>query len=608
MYDKICNFAKLKGLSIKPNRKPAKILCYVCIDSNGIYIGLDVVDKKPVPSKLIPDFGSHVSGKNSANAIVEKSATIFDVNTLKHKSYMEVMERGIDSSVSLCAIHTFLLNYETDSMLYDRVQDDLKSYEVKDTDTVSFSVDGTFVEDMEDDWNDWLLEQVAAFSGKLDTPLIISSISGELQESVPADNGPVIQNVTDGKTRAAFGLGYPCSFAGAYAQSCWSYGFSGGIGLQLGKEDANNFAAGIEYLLSNKEYHNDNFHLIYFYDKEVDNIIMDSLQISDDDLFILEDDVTAHKPVLSKILSAVISGQMPQFPNDDAEYYMACFSGANRRYYLSHAINGHYADLVKNLYHWYYDTSIETGYGQKCIQNFYNIFVQYVSKLSGTKDDKKPKNDKNIFEAIEKEFSDVKFDLLNAIYQNKQIPYILYDKAIYRAMKCASIFKDNEFLQKICVYVQIIKCYLLRKGYEIMSEVNCNVSPAYACGKLFAAYEQIQWFYYNRDNSNRGNVNKNLVQSYFAAVMKQPGVIFPKIAELGTVYFNKLTDGSKSYFTDVFGEISAEIGSTFPAVFSDVDKGAFVLGYYQQKAAFKKRNTDKKLSTDIDVEKENEDE
>ena len=592
MYDKICNFAKLKGLSIKPNRKPVKILCYVCIDSNGTYVGLDVVDKKTVPPKLIPDFGSHVSGKNSANAIVEKSATIFDVSTLKHKSYMEVMERGIDSSVSLCAIHTFLLNYEADSVLYDRVQDDLKSYEVKDTDTVSFSIDGVFVEDMEDDWNDWLLEQVASFSGKLDTPLIISSISGELQESVPIKNGPVIQNITDGSAKNAFGLTkYPCSFAGAYAQSCWSYGFSGGIGLQLGKEDANNFAAGIEYLLSNKEYHNDNFHLIYFYDKEVDNIIMDSLQISDDDLFILEDDVATHKSVLSKILSAVISGQMPQFPNDDAEYYMACFSGANKRYYLSHTTKGRYIDLVQNLYHWYDDTSIETGFGRKCITNFYSIFKQYVSNPGGT-------GDKNIFEAIEKEFSDVKFDLLNSIYQNQQIPYLLYDRAVGCVMTDVSS-KKNPLLD---VYVQIIKCYLLRKGYEIMPEVTCNVSPAYACGKLFAAYEQIQWLY------NRGDVNKNLAQSYFAAVMKQPGAIFPKIAELGTVYFNKLTDGNKSYFTDVFGEISAEIGSTFPAVFSDVDKGAFVLGYYQQKAAFKKRNTDKKLSTDIDVEKENEDE
>ena len=324
------------------------------------------------------------------------------------------------------------------------------------------------------------------------------------------------------------------------------------------------------------------------------------MQVSDDDLLILEDDVASHKPVLSKILSAVTSGQMPQFPNDDAEYYMACFSGANRRYYLSHVINGHYADLVKNLYHWYYDTSIETGFGQKCVTNFYSIFAQYVSKLSDTKNDKKSKNNKNIFEAIEKEFSDVKFDLLNSIYQNKQIPYILYDKTIYRVMKCA--VSNVDFLSNICIYAQIIKCYLLRKGYEIMPEVTCNVSPAYACGKLFASYEQIQWLY------NRGNVNKNLAQSYFAAVMKQPGAIFPKIAELGTVYFNKLTDGSKSYFTDVFGEISAEIGSTFPAVFSDVDKGAFVLGYYQQKAAFKKRNTDKKLSTDIDVEKENEDE
>lgn len=591
MYNEICNFAKLKGLSVKKNRKTSKISCYVILDSDGNYLGLDVPDKKSDPT-LIPDFGSYAATQKYANAIVEKCVNIFDTGTIKHKSYMEVMERGIDSSVSLCAIHTFLSNYETDSVLCDRVQADLKSYGIKDNDVVSFSIDGVPVEDMEDDWNDWLLEQIAAFhAGKSDVPLIISSISGELQESVPARAGISIKNVPN-DAKAVFGLGRPCFFTAAKYASYQSYGFDGGLGLQIGQEDAENFAAGIEYLLSHKEYHDKNFQLIYFYDKEVDNVIMESLMngtdVSDDDLSALEDSVMIHKSVLSDILSAVISGKEPHFADSDAEYYMAKFVCPASRYYLSHAVKGRYVDLLKNLCQWYSDTLIDTGFAKKCAVKFYGLLMKCVSKPTVSK----------VAEQVEKEFSDVKFSLLTAIYQNQQIPYLLYDRAVGRVVTDVSS-KKNPLLD---VYVQIIKCYLLRKGYEIMPEVTCNVSPAYACGKLFAAYEQIQWLY------NRGDVNKNLAQSYFAAVMKQPGAIFPKIAELGTVYFNKLSDGSKSYFTDVFGEISAEIGSTFPAVFSDVDKGAFVLGYYQQKAAFKKRNTDKKLSTDIDVKKENEDE
>lgn len=592
MYNEICNFAKLKGLSVKKNRKTSKISCYVILDSDGNYFGLDVPDKKSVPTKLIPDFGPHAATQKYANAIVEKCINIFDTSTIKHKSYMEVMKRGIDSSISLYAIYTFLLNYETDSVLYDKVQDDLKSYGVKDNDVVSFSIDGVCVEDMEDDWNNWLLEQIVAFqAGKSDAPLIVSSISGELQESVPAKAGAAIKNVPN-DAKAAFGLGRPCFFTAAKYASYQSYGFDGGLGLQMGQEDAENFAAGIEYLLSDEEYHDKNFQLIYFYDREVDNVIMESLMnstdVSDEDLSELEDSVVVHKSVLSDILSAVISGKVPQFPNDDAEYYMAKFVCPASRYYLSHAVKGRYVDLLKNLYHWYDDTLIETGSGPKCVTKFYGLLTKCVSKPTGSK----------VTELVEKELSDVKFSLLTAIYQNQQIPYILYDRAVGRVVIDVSS-KKNPLLD---VYVQIIKCYLVRKGYEIVSDIKCNVSPAYACGKLFAAYEQIQWLY------NHGDVNKNLAQSYFAAAMKQPGVIFPKIAELGTVYFNKLSNGNKFYFTDVFGEISAEIGSTFPAVFSDEDKGAFVLGYYQQKAAFKKRNTDKKLSTDIDVEKENEDE
>ena len=57
-----------------------------------------------------------------------------------------------------------------------------------------------------------------------------------------------------------------------------------------------------------------------------------------------------------------------------------------------------------------------------------------------------------------------------------------------------------------------------------------------------------------------------------------------------------LTFKKQGIIIDLIGEISSEIGTTFPSRFDDDNKGAFVLGYYQQRAAFRKFYTADKQS------------
>ena len=134
------------------------------------------------------------------------------------------------------------------------------------------------------------------------------------------------------------------------------------------------------------------------------------------------------------------------------------------------------------------------------------------------------------------------------------------------------------------IYVQIIKAYLIRKGYEIMTSVSKNVNVPYACGKLFATYEQLQYKYVKGRKLNR-----NLAQSYFSAAMKTPGKVFPMLGEKSVVYLNsEALDKSRVYFSRLIGDIMVEIGTEIPSRFSKDEQGCFVLGYYQQKAEFLK--------------------
>ena len=602
MYKEICDFARLKGLVIKENRKTSTIAGYVVLDSNGDYHGIEVVEKKMREQKLIPDFGSKSRNAKQSNPIVEKLDYIFNKDAKKHASYLSTIETGIDSCKSLRAIHKFLTCYESDDSFYDSIQTDLQNSGLKPTDNISFRIDGKCVEDMEDDWNDWLIERMASFdSDKASADMIISSISGQLQESCPAQNGPAITNVPN-DAKAAFGLGHPGYIAAAKYPSYESYGFDKATGLQIGIDDAKSLVAGFEFLLGNDDYRNKDFKLLYFYDKEVDNIIKESLQrnvdvndIDDEELEKLDDVIDAHKSVLSNILSAVRTGVKPQFDDVDANYYMVNFDiPSDSRYYLSNEVHGKYNDLIENLYKWYKDSSIFTGFDIRCTTKFYAMLAKCISKPNLKDDD-----DSDVSSAVNAEFSRVKMDLLYAIYHNKQIPHILYDRALRRVAVDMSVNSSSDGKKKSInnVYAQIIKCYLTRKGYNIMPELMSNVNQAYACGRLFAAYEQMQWLY------NRKKLNKNLAQSYFSAAMKQPAVIFPQIAELGVVYFNNMNGAARCYYTDLLGEISSEIGDAFPKSFSNDEQGSFILGYYQQRADFRKKF--KKQETESDV---NEDE
>ena len=612
MYKEICDFARLKGLVMKENRKSSTIAGYVVLDSNGDYHGIETIDKKLREQKLIPDFGSYSRVEKQSNPVVEKVDYIFNKTAKKHESYISTVSSGACFCESFKSVHKFLCNYESDDDFYDTVQDDLQHSGLKDSDVISFRIDGICIEDMEDDWNDWLVRQMSDFkSGKSASDIIVSSVSGELQESCPAAGGPAIANVPK-DVKGAFGLGRAAYIAAAKYPSYCSYGFDKALGLQVGIDDAKSLVAGFEFLLSNEDYHNKDFQLVYFYDKEVDNIIHDSLQcginlddIDEDALDELEDDINSHKSVLSDILTAVRTGVKPCFTDNDANYYMVNFNVPSAgRYHISNETYGKYKDLLENLYKWYCDTSIFTGFGVSCITKFYYMLMKCITNpnLEGSK----------AFEAVESEFSRVKMDLLYAIYHDTQIPYVLYDRALRRVIVDASVSKQkndsgstgNTKIKDIHnVYVQIIKCYLIRKGYDIMPELMNDVNQAYACGKLFATYEQMQWLH------NRKDLNKNLSQSYFAAAMKQPSVIFPQLAELGVVYLNSLDSvPAKAYYTDLLGAISGEIGTQFPKSFNSDEQGSFVLGYYQQKAAFKssaKKNaenvTDKQCEEDKEI-------
>lgn len=601
MFKEIVEYARQKNLVSVENRRNSKISAYIRITYDGDFEGVMIIDKKNREIKSLPDFGTIVRSTTQANAIIETYERIFDMSCSKYSSYFADIESGSEECDSINAIYQFLCKFRDDENFQNTVLQELEDAKVKCKDIISWQIDNEFVEDMTD-WYDWFDEKVALFNkGKSTENIIISSITGEEQVIIPVQSSPMIKNVGDMKS--SFGLTYDCYVASANAESYQSYNFNKAQASQIGIEDAKQFVTGIENLLNNPNCRNSQFKLIYFYDSDIENIIGESLaSMSDEERDMLEANENVKKSLVSSIFEAAVSGESFTVSDDmkSAKYYMCRFNVPSKgRFFASNETYGSCEELVNNLYDWYRDTNIVAFNGKtKSIMNFYNVLFNCISN----------RRSRTPYNLLEDEFgSVVKYTLLDAIYHGRQLPEILYQRALrYAMLTFYESNKDkngNEIASSVknikIIYAQIIKAYLIRKGYKIMTSVSENVNVPYACGKLFATYEQLQYKYVKGRKLNR-----NLAQSYFSAAMKTPGKIFPILGEKSIVYLNnEALDESRVYFSRLIGNIMTEIGTEIPSRFDKDGQGCFVLGYYQQKAKFlKKKPVDNNNATSSDAD------
>ena len=535
MFKEIVEYARRNDLVFVENRCKSKISAYVRITYDGTFEGIMVIDKKDREFKSLPDFGTKSATAKQANAIIETCEHIFDMSCKKYPSYFADIESGSEECDSMNAIYQFLCKFRDNEDFQNAVLQELENVKVKGKDVISWQIDNEFIEDM-DDWHYWFDEKIALFNKDKDMGnVIISSITGEEQVSIPGQAPPAIKNVGD--IKSSFGLARACYVASAKESSYQSYGFDKAQATQIGMNDAKQFIAGVESLLNNSNCRNGQFKLIYFYDSNIENIIGESLKgMSDEEIDKLEADENVKKSLVSSIFEAAVSGE-PFVVSDDmksTKYYMCRFNAPSAgRFFASNETHGSCEDLIENLYRWYRDTNMIAFNGRtKSIMNFYNVLFNCISN----------RRSRTPYDLLEDEFGGVvKYDLLDSIYSGKQLPEILYQRALRYAMltfyESNKDKNDNEIASSVknikIIYAQIIKAYLIRKGYKIMTSVSENVNVPYACGKLFATYEQLQYKYVKGRKLNR-----NLAQSYFSAAMKTPGKIFPILGEKSIVYLN----------------------------------------------------------------------
>lgn len=113
--------------------------------------------------------------------------------------------------------------------------------------------------------------------------------------------------------------------------------------------------------------------------------------------------------------------------------------------------------------------------------------------------------------------------------------------------------------------------------------------PAYLCGRLLAVMDRLQYL-------ALGDVGAGVVERNYGAASSTPGVVFGRLFRGSQVHLSKLEGKSGGTAMNVrkdFEQICDGL-STWPQVLTLEGQARFALGFYHQKAEYRRRSQESK--------------
>ena len=110
---------------------------------------------------------------------------------------------------------------------------------------------------------------------------------------------------------------------------------------------------------------------------------------------------------------------------------------------------------------------------------------------------------------------------------------------------------------------------------------------AYNCGCLFAVFDRLQYF-------ALGGVNAGVVERFYASASVTPALVMGRLFRNAQFHLAKADGGIAENVRKDFEKLSIKLGTKFHKTLSLEEQGRFALGYYHQKAEFRRRSTERK--------------
>jgi len=528
-------------------------------------------DKKPRPKMLPRPFTSpnelNQGTKSHFLCDTLERATLFldpkaaeksEARKVQHRYFQTLLEEAAttcpDESARLHAVLLFLRDEANVTELHRQ----LNTAKAKPTENATFSVDGKNLLDSESLKQFWRKRRNRSSDGRKKRKQRVCIATGELSETL--DTTEKIKGVPGGLATGTNLISFDkdsfCSFGLEQAQNA---ALSAPAELKI-RSALNRL---IEISREQRLVFNNTVHL-HWTRRPLDYDPLDLL-------------ANADEQVVAALLKSVHTGHQPANFDDNA-YYALSLSGNGARVMVRDWLESTVPEVRQHIAEWFEDISIVPmeGIGVKRDFKFYALLYGMVRA------------------DLEELPPQLPTQLLHGALRGRSTP--LPQAALSAALRRQQLDQESKLNP---ARIALIKACLLRspnsknvhtqqKG-EIMTECLNQESrdPAYLCGRLFAIFDRLQYL-------ALGGVNAGVVERYYASASTTPALVMGRLFRNAQFHLAKAEGGVAGNVSKDFESISCALGNQFPATLDLEGQGRFALGYYHQKAEYRRRAAERK--------------
>jgi len=294
---------------------------------------------------------------------------------------------------------------------------------------------------------------------------------------------------------------------------------------------------------------------------------------------------TADENAVAALLKSIQAGQPPAAFDANA-YYALSLSGNGGRIVVRDWLESTVMEVERHVAEWFQDLGIVPPDGLGVKRDF-----KFGALLYGM---------------VRAEFAELSpqlpTQLLHGALRGRSIP--LPQSVLVAALRRQQLDQEDKLKP---ARLALIKACLLRspnlstpnhQQNEPMTECLNPESGdrAYLCGRLFAVFDRLQYL-------ALGSVNAGVVERYYASASVTPALVMGRLFRNAQFHLAKTEGGVAGNVSKDFEAITCALGDKFPATLDLEGQGRFALGYYHQKAEYRRRTAERKEKEAVEAAK-----
>jgi CRISPR-associated protein Csd1 len=284
----------------------------------------------------------------------------------------------------------------------------------------------------------------------------------------------------------------------------------------------------------------------------------------------LDDFLTADPEAIASLLQSVKNGSK-YIGLEANRYYCMSLSGNGARIVVRDWLELTVPEVAQNIADWFEDLGIIDPNGVDTKHDF-----KFGALLYGM-----------VRAEIDELPPALAAQLLHCALQGRSHP--LPQTALAAALRRQQLDQEDKLKP---ARLAIIKACLIRSPELNPNPMTEALNPeskdaAYLCGRLFAVFDRLQYL-------ALGSVNAGVVERFYASASTTPSLVMGRLFRNAQFHLAKANEGAAENVRKDFEGLSAALGNDFPSSLSLEQQGRFALGYYHQKADYRRRSAENK--------------